>query len=136
MTTIGKLFKYPIIIQETELDVFGHVNNASYFVLLENARWDLLNKTGMSLGYIREQNIGPVILDINIRFIKELKARQEITIETQIISFEKKIGKLAQRMVQDDEVFCEAMFTIGVFDLQQRKLLYPTKDQLKLLGVD
>src|SRR3984885_14489467 len=104
----SKIFSYPIMIKETYLDTFGHVNNAMYLTLFEQARWDFITKNGYGLKKIQETGIGPTILQIKLTFLKELRLREKITIETQLLSYEKKIGKLFQKMIRDGEVCCEA----------------------------
>lgn len=37
---------------------------------------------------------------------------------------------------QDGNVCCEALFTIGLFDLTARKLILPTPEWLKAIGAD
>lgn len=131
-----KKFYYPLIITEGHLDTFGHVNNAAYLTLFEQARWDLITKNGYGLKKIQEIRLGPTILEIKLRFLKELRLREKITIETQFISYEKKIGKLSQKMLRDDEVCCEAEFVIGLFDLVERKLILPTQEWLYAVGIE
>lgn len=126
---------YKIIIQETYLDTFGHVNNATYLTLLEEARWDLLTKNGYGLKKIQETGFGPVILEIKIAFLKELRLREEIIIETHMISYEKKIGKISQKMLRNEEVCCEAEILVGFFNLIERKLVMPTAEWLQAVGV-
>ena len=41
------------VISEAHLDSFGHVNNARYFELLEQARWDLITERGFGIDTIR-----------------------------------------------------------------------------------
>lgn len=132
----SKLFSYPFIIKEIYLDTFGHVNNAMYLTLLEEARWDLLTKNGYGLSTIRETGQGPTILEIKLSFLKELRVREHVSIETQLISYEKKIGKLSQKIMRDGEVCCEAEFVIGLFDLKTRKLILPTPAWLHAVGCE
>ena len=74
------VFETQIEIQETDLDVFGHVNNAAYLRLFENARWKFITDWGVGLKEIFATQIGPVILEVQVQFMKELKARERITI--------------------------------------------------------
>ena len=60
------VFTFEKMITEIHLDSFGHVNNAMYLQLLEEARWDFIHKRGFGLGVIQEKKIGPVILDLSI----------------------------------------------------------------------
>ena len=74
---------YKVIIREGHLDTFGHVNNARYLDLYEEARWDLITNNGYGLKRVQELKQGPVILDLNLTFKKEITNREEITIETE-----------------------------------------------------
>jgi acyl-CoA thioester hydrolase len=125
-----------IVISEAHLDSFGHVNNARYFELLEQARWDLITERGFGIDTIRSTRTGPTILEINVRFLRELKARDVVVIRTDLISYERKIGKLRQQVVKDGNVACEAIFTIGLFDLEKRRLIEPTPAWAFAVGLE
>lgn len=133
---VSKTFSYPLLIKESYLDTFGHVNNATYLNLFEEARWDLVTKNGYGMKKIRETGLGPTILEIKLTFLKELRLREQISIETQLISYEKKVGKLLQKMVRDGEVCCEAEFVFGLFDVKERKLVLPTPEWLHAIGCE
>ena len=129
-------FTYPLTILETHLDTFGHMNNATYLQLFEQARWEIITERGFGLKVIQEKQIGPVILEIHIRFIKELKLRQKVNIVTTVEEYSGKIGKLKQVMEDESgEVYTEAIFTLGFFDMRLRKLIPPTKEWLNALGI-
>jgi len=132
----AKKFSYPVLIKEIYLDTFGHVNNAMYLTLFEEARWELIAGNGYGVKKIKETGLGPVILEIKLCYLKELRLREEIIIETQMISYEEKIGKLMQKMVRAGEVCCTAEFVFGLFDLRQRKLVLPTEEWLRAIGLD
>lgn len=136
MSMNAKIFSYPITIKETHLDTFGHVNNAAYLVLLEEARWELLVQNGYSIQKIQESGLGPTILEIKIEFLKELRLREKIIIETQTISYQKKIGRIMQKMLRDGEVCCRAEIVIGLFSLKERKLVLPTPEWLSAVGIE
>ena len=132
----SKLHIYPVLIKEGHLDTFAHVNNATYLQLLEEARWDLLTGNGYGLDVIMATRVGPTILDIKIRFMKELKLRDEIIIETKLVSYEKKIGVIGHKIMRGSELCCEAELTMALFDLAQRKIIPPTPEWLRGIGVD
>lgn len=128
-------FVYPLLIKEQHLDTFGHVNNATYLEILEEARWDFLTKANVGLDVIQKLGMGPVVLECQIKFLKELRLRQLITIETQIVSYEQKIGVMKQEIYNEErELCCESYFTFGLFDLKTRKLLSPPDNWLKAIG--
>ena len=124
-----------VTISEAHLDSFGHLNNARYLELFEQARWDLLSERGYGIDTIRKNQTGPVILGVTASFLKELGPRTVVVIRSELISYEKKIAKLRQQMVKTDGVVaCEAIFTFGLFDLERRKLIDPTPQWLAALG--
>lgn len=128
------VYSYPLTILEIHLDVFGHVNNAVYLTLFEEARWDMITKNGYGLEKILETGLGPVILEINLKFQKELRLREEIVIETAILSYTKKVGKMVQKMIRSGETCCTAELTFGLFSLKERKLVMPTPEWLNSFG--
>jgi acyl-CoA thioester hydrolase len=129
------LFTHPYTILERHLDTFGHVNNATYLQILEEASWEFITARGFGMKKIKETGLGPTILECNIKFMKELCLRQNIVIETQTQSYDRKIGLLKQVMKNEDgEVCAEAIFTIGLFDTRERKLVLPTPEWLYAVG--
>ena len=133
---IGEVHEYRLLILEKHLDTFGHVNNAAYLEILEEARWDLITRNGYGLEEVHRRGIGPVVLEVSLRFARELRNRQAVTVRTWTQSYSGKIGKLAQQIVDEaGEVCCDAVFTIGLFDLNARRLIRPTPEWLKAMGL-
>lgn len=129
------IFDYHLTIRESRLDTFGHVNNAAYLEILEEARWDLMNKAGLTLEAVQAAGKGPTILEIHIRYKRELRARMPIMIRTQLDSISGKIGTLKQ-WIEDDSgnICCEASMKFGIFDLTTRRLISPPEQWLRAFG--
>lgn len=126
----------PFIISEAHLDSFGHLNNARYHEMFEQARWDLITDRGFGMETIRRTNTGPTILEVNVKFLRELAPREAIIIRSEMISYERKIGKLRQQMVKaSGEVACEAIYTFGLFDIEKRKLIEPSPEWAYAVGI-
>lgn len=133
----GKVFDYELLIRESHLDTFGHVNNAVYLQIMEEARWDLITKNGFGLKDVLKTGQGPTILEVNLKFMKELRLRQRVTIRTQLLEYPGKVGKLKQTILNEQNEPCsEAVFTFGLFDTRERKLILPTPEWLKAIGVE
>lgn len=129
--------EFKVIVRESHVDSYGHLNNANYLVLYEDARWELLNSRGSGFNHIHKVKQGPVMLEVNIKFMKEIRLREEITIKTKMIEYKGKIGKLQQQMIKSDgTVASEALFSIGIFDMKERKLIEPTDEWKMALGID
>lgn len=132
----GKIFNYRMQILEWHLDTFGHVNNAVYLSIFEQARWDFVTARGYGLAQIHERHIGPTILDVTMKFKKEIKLRDVIDIESQTLSYEKQFFKVAQKILRNNEICCVAEFTMALFDLQQRKIVMPIPEWVHAIGMD
>ena len=132
-----KEFEYSLQIKEHHLDTFGHVNNATYLALYEEARWDFITKNGFGLKTIQELQQGPVILEANIRYKREIVNRETIRIVSFPSDDVSKIMRIQQKMVNEAGQVCsEAYFVIGYMDFKQRKLVSPTKAWLNALGIN
>jgi acyl-CoA thioester hydrolase len=134
---LNEVFEYEILIKECHLDSFGHVNNAVYVQLYEEARWDFITKNGFGLEVIQRDQVGPVLLDLQVKFRREIKNREVIKIQSQtreILS--SKMLVLDQKMIKaDGKIASEALFTVGFFDMKQRKLIEANPLWLKAVGV-
>ena len=130
-------FEYEVLIRELHLDSFGHVNNAAYVQLYEEARWDFITKNGFGLDHILKHQMGPVILDLKVRFKRELKNRESIKILSRTIELvNPKIMVLEQTMLKSDgKIASDATFTVGFFDMKNRKLINASPEWLHAVGV-
>ncbi len=129
------IFYFVTEISEADLDVFGHVNNANYLKLYEQARWDFINKNNYGLDKIQADRKGPVLLEVHLKFRRELKTGHRILVLSQCQKIENKFMALRQVMIRDDlKLSSEAIFLIGFFDLDSRKLIQATPDWLSAVG--
>jgi acyl-CoA thioester hydrolase len=126
-----------ILISEAHLDSFGHLNHARYFELFEQARWDIITERGFGIGVISQTKTGPVILEVAVKFLRELAPREQVIIRSELVGYERKVGKFRQQIVKaDGAVACEAVFSFGLFDLERRKLIEPTPAWAHAVGVE
>lgn len=131
----SEIFRYPLLVREHHLDLFGHMNNATYLQILEEARWELVESRGFGLKRIQESGLGPTILECSLVFKKEIRLRERIVIETQLLSYESKVGRLRQDIVTEaGELCCEGRLKFALFDLRARKLVAPTPEWLSAIG--
>jgi acyl-CoA thioester hydrolase len=134
---MSALHETTVVISEAHLDSFGHLNNARYLELFEQARWNLITERGFGMEAIRRTGTGPTVLEIAIRFMRELAPRETIVIRSDLVSYERKVGKLRQQMIKADGlVACDALFTFGLFDLERRRLIEPTPAWAHAVGLE
>ncbi len=127
----NRIFEYALTVKEFHLDTFGHVNNATYLQLYEEARWEFISQNGYGLKRIKETGLGPVILEIHLRFMKELRLREKIVIHSQTVEYSSKIGTVRQWITDSEGNVCaDVVMKMGLFDTQKRKLVAPTEEWL------
>jgi len=128
---------YETMIREQHLDTLGHVNNAAYAAIFEEARWQLITDGGFGLDNVAKTGLAPIILEMNLRFRREVTNREQIRIETRCASTLGKISKLEQILFNAaNEEACIGKFTFGLFNLKTRHLMDPTPQWRKAIGAD
>lgn len=111
----------------TDLDMYGHVNNARYMEIYELGRWDFYEQRGYLKSDVIKDSKGPIIIEANIHYNKELKAGEKARISTIIDSYTRIIGVLKQEIYGEDDRLCStARFRFAYFDLVARKMIRPT----------
>jgi acyl-CoA thioester hydrolase len=111
------------------------VNNATYLSILEEARWEFITQNGWGFERIHQVQQGPIVLDVHLTFRKEIRLRERVRIESKVLDYPSKVGRLEQRILNSKNEECAyAVFKFAFFDLRQRKLLAPPDDWLKAIG--
>ncbi len=129
---------YKLTTKEKHLDNFSHVNHAVYLQLYEEARWQMLTDNGYPLSRVLETRLAPVILDIQVVYKKELKNREEVTIETiSLESTNRLVINVEQTMYNEKkEIASTLKMRMGIMNLDSRKLLTPNDDWKKALSLE
>ncbi len=127
---------YEVVIRESHLDSFGHVNNAAYLILFEEARWEAITRNGYGLKEVQAFQKGPVVLELTVKFKREITLREKIKITMKLLDSKGKISRYRQEMVKEDgTVATELELTFGLFDLKARRLIEPTPEWKKAAGL-
>ena len=117
---------FEISVDKEHLDDYGHVNHAAYLELFEEARWDYLAKRGYARSWVVENQKGPVVLEANIKYRKEVLPEEIVHIETELLAHDKPILMNAhQKMYKADgkTLAAEIDLLFGMMDLQKRRLM-------------
>jgi acyl-CoA thioester hydrolase len=96
----------------------------------------LITENGFGLDYVRASGTGPVILEVTLRFLREIKNRQQLVIRSSLDSYEGKIGKMTQLLVDDaGQICCEGKFVFAQWDTRTRKVISPTPEWRRAVGM-
>ncbi len=130
-------FEYEFTVTNDLLDGYNHVNNARYLDLYERARWEILEKSGLGRETVFEKRIGPVIIEVTVRFSLELLPGEKIKIYTTSKRKNELVLLFEQKMVTlEGKVASKAIFTTALFDLKTRKMVKPDEVWSKAMGLD
>jgi acyl-CoA thioester hydrolase len=131
-----QIHRYPLMVLESHLDSFGHMNHGVYLPIFEEARWDWVTSRGYGIERMHETGLAPVILEVSLQFRRELRLRQKFVIETQVQSYDKKLAVVRQEIKDDaGKTYCTALIKFGLFNIRERKLVNPTPEWLHAIGI-
>lgn len=129
-------FSYHAQIREHHLDSFGHANHAVYVQLFEEARWEWLTKNGYGLDEVVRTKIGPIVLEIDVKFRKEVRNRERVTITCRCSGTRSRVATIEQTMTNAAGELCAtATVTSCLFDTVARRIAVPNEKWKKVLGI-
>jgi acyl-CoA thioester hydrolase len=118
------VFSVPVTVRGYELDTQGHLNQAVYLQYSEHARWELLRAAGIQQNDLVASGIGPVVLEANIKYLRELRGGEEVDVTCEPGWSQGKVFQFKQQILKKDGTVCaEIVLVGGVLDLKQRKLV-------------
>ncbi|MGI3229253.1 acyl-CoA thioesterase [Streptomyces sp. GTA36] len=130
-------FSVPVTVRGYETDVQGHVNQAVYVNYAEHARWSLLQAAGISQAGLAAKGVGPVSLEMTVRYRRELRAGDEVEVTCDFIWGEGKTFRVEQTIRKSDgSVAAEITGIGGLMDLKERKLVADPRDYFRALASD
>ncbi|MFD3563122.1 acyl-CoA thioesterase [Streptomyces sp. NPDC058686] len=73
-----------ISVRGYETDAVGHLNGTVYLQYAEHSRWSLMHSAGIKQEDLLRNRIAPVNLETVIRYVRELKAGEEVSISCEL----------------------------------------------------
>ena len=123
----------PHRIRWSECDLYGHVNHTAYLTLFEDLRvehWEAL--TGLTIGPDRP---GPVLGQIEARYIRAVGFGDEVTLALRTVSFRRSSYVHDYALLKDGEPCCTARAVVVVTRQDTgEKVALPPDLREKLLG--
>ena len=98
-----------------ECDIYGHLNNANYLHLYEEARSDALEEMDMSIGKLSEEGVHIYLSEINLAFKIGLPVGEKVVIDTRMIKATRATSIWKQEIFNSAEELCNTAIVRGVF---------------------
>ncbi|MFI6876494.1 acyl-CoA thioesterase [Streptomyces sp. NPDC050400] len=128
-------FSVRIGVRGYETDTQGHLNQAVYLQYAEHARWSTLRHGGIEQQDLLARGVGPVALETTIRYLRELRAGDEVEVTCVFEWGEGKTFRIRQTVTKTDgTVSAEVTAVGGLLDLTERKLVKDPREVFKELA--
>lgn len=95
-----KIHKFPFAIAYADTDAGGIVYHGRYIEIAERARMNWLHGVAAAVG-----DVGFVIRELNIKYIRPLKLGDELTVESVITHVGAASLSIEQKFVRDGEIY-------------------------------
>ena len=130
-------FSHNIKVRGFHLDMYGHVNNARYLEMMEEARWAYFEER-MDFGILEKNMWGFVIVNYNINYRYPAKLSDVIEVGVEISRVGGKSMTIHQRLTLagTDKVVVEADVTAVIMDLRTQRAVQLDKEVLGLMGYE
>ena len=127
------IHKTELKIRTYHTDAFGHVNNARYLELLEEARWCFSEDIGLT-PLLREKELGFIIIDMRLRFRHPVSEGDLITINTCLITLGTASGEVQQTVTcaSSNKKSVTSLFHFILID-RQTGASVPIQDEIRSL---
>ena len=122
------MVKLDLRIDWSEMDMFGHVNNVSFFKYIQAARvnyWETIGLNKLN----QQKNIAPILASVNMDFKKPLHFPGNISIHTKML-FIKNTSFSFQHQILDHEgnIAAEATDVMVLVDQNtNEKVIFPSE---------
>jgi acyl-CoA thioester hydrolase len=134
---VSEPFSVRITVRGYETDVQGHVNQSVYINYAEHARWSLLQAAGISQADLLGRGVGPVGLETNIRYKRELLAGDEVDVTCVFEWGGGKTFRIQQTIRKTDGTVAAELTSVGgLLDLEKRRMIANPHDYFKELAKD
>lgn len=128
-------FFVDVTVRGYELDTQGHLNQAVYLQYAEHARWELLRAAGLPQEKLLADGVGPVALEVTVKFRKELRGGERVRVSCRFEYGQGKTFTVAQQILKEDgTVAAEITGVAGVLDLTTRRLVADPAGRLSALA--
>lgn len=130
-------FSVPVTVRGYELDTQGHLNQAVYLQYSEHARWELMRAGGLPQEKLLASGIGPVVLEITVKYLRELRGGDEVDVSCEFVWSEGKTFQVKQEIRKADGTLAAEITGVGgMLDLEARRLVADPRERVRSLAED
>lgn len=137
LSVTGDPFRVRITVRGYELDTQGHLNQSVYLQYAEHARWECLRAAGISQAGLIAQGVGPVALEVTVRYLRELRGGDEVDVSCAFAWGGGKTFRIAQDYHRPDGDAVASLTGVGgLLDLRERRLVANPGERFRAMATD
>ncbi|WP_410659040.1 acyl-CoA thioesterase [Amycolatopsis sp. lyj-112] len=135
--TVREPFRTRIKVRHYELDTLGHLNHAVYHSYGEVSRLELMELAGGLNSGMKDANLAFVLLESHIVFRREIRAGDVVDVTCDAKFGTGKTFHMDSNIYKvDGTLSAEITCTLGLMDLERRKLVDDPRGRIEQAGVD
>ncbi|MFD6272712.1 acyl-CoA thioesterase [Nocardia asteroides] len=124
MTETAVPFRIRIPVRVSDLDSQLHVTGAAYQQYADHARFACVAAAGVSVPELLAAGLGPVNLELNVRYHRELRADDTVEIDCRWEWGSGKTYRVEHTLTRaDGELAATVSYVAGLLDLRERRLV-------------
>ena len=108
-------------LQESWLDVYGHLNEAYYLVPFTNTTWKMQDHFDIGPAYFEETGCAIYTVETHLRYLDEVRFPADIRVESMILGSDSKRIWFAHLMMVEDRLRATAEFMTLHYDTRAGK---------------
>lgn len=114
----------------TDVDIFGELNNARHLVVMELARWDFSQRSGL-VGLIRQKGWGLVVGGASVRYRRRVPLWSKYTVSCEGICHDGRWFYCLQEVHRAEQICSSGLLKVGITGPEG---LVPAPEVLAALG--
>ncbi len=118
-----------------ECDIYGHLNNANYLHVFEEARSKAIADLGVSVSELFEMNVHIYITDVRIQFLRGVPLEDTITVLTSPVKANRLKSTWHQEIYDQAGNLCSIGEIVAVF-ARDGKPYRISQDLMERLGIE
>ena len=129
--TVFRFHSEPL--QDSWLDLYGHLNEAYYLVPLSNTTWIMQDHFGIGSAYFDATGCALYTVETHLRYLNDVRSPAIMNIETRILGSDAKKIWFAHSMLVEDKICATAEFMGLHYNTREgRTMAMPDAVQAKL----
>jgi len=134
MGSFPAAFVLPVRVEFDEVDLYGIVHHARYFVFMERARVAWFRALGVPAGSLAERGFGLVLVEDRTRYARPARFGDELEVAVAVAQVGAASLRLSNRITRGEDVVVESEIRLACIGADGRPRPFPATFRGGLVG--